>query len=282
MLHLQTTLNCRGQLIDLSTPKVMGILNLTPDSFYDGSNYLEEAAMMQQVARMLEEGATFIDIGGMSSRPGAELIDVQEEMSRVLPALKMIRKSFPEALISIDTMSAQVARSCLEEGAHLVNDISAGQLDSAIWEVVADYQVPYVMMHMKGLPGSMQHDPTYEQVVLEILDFFIPRVRQLVEKGLHDIIIDVGFGFGKTVEHNYELLNKLHTFQILEKPLLVGISRKSMICKVLNISPKEALNGTTALHMAALQQGASILRVHDVKEAVECIELWQKMKSVRH
>ena len=277
MLNPQTTLNCRGQLVDLSRPQVMGILNVTPDSFYDGGRFHQQDSILEHVEQMLTAGATFIDIGGMSSRPGAAIIDSELELQRVLPAVELIRTNFPQALLSIDTIYANVAKACLDAGAHMINDISAGRVDEAMWPIVVDFQVPYIMMHMQGLPNTMQQQPTYGNVSLEVLDFFIPRIRQLVKLGLHDILIDVGFGFGKSVEHNYQLLKSLHTFSILEKPVLVGISRKSMICKILKVNPKDALNGTTALHMIALQQGAKILRVHDVQEAMECIALHEQL-----
>lgn len=279
MLHQHTTLNCKGHLVSLDQPKVMGILNATPDSFFDGGQHNSLKSQLLQVEKMLSEGTTFIDIGGMSSRPGAEVIDVEEELIRVLPIIEATCKEFPEALISIDTVHSAVAKKAIESGAHIINDISAGQIDKNMYSTVAKLEVPYILMHMQGRPNQMQQNPNYENVSLEILDFFIKEIRDLRALGVKDIIVDPGFGFGKTAEHNFSLLKNLHTFQILEVPILAGISRKSMIYKTLNISNKEALNGTTALHMIALQQGSKILRVHDVKEAVQCIQLFQMLEQ---
>ncbi len=280
MLHSQLTINCRGKLLSLEQPQVMGILNATPDSFYDGGRHAELTAALRRCETMLTEGAAVVDVGGMSSRPGAELVDEEEELRRVLPVVEAINREFPEALISIDTIRSSVARACVEAGASIVNDISAGRLDEEMYATVAALGVPYVLMHMKGTPADMQRQPTYTNVVQEVLDFLIAETGRLQAMGIKDIILDPGFGFGKTVEHNYLLLKGLHTLHLLERPVLAGISRKSMICKVLKIHPAAALNGSTALHMVALQQGARILRVHDVKEAVEVIKLWQQLESV--
>ncbi|MFV0237449.1 MAG: dihydropteroate synthase [Flavobacteriales bacterium] len=267
------TVNCKGKLIDLSTPKVMGILNLTPDSFFDGGKYKTEDDFLSQAEKMLKEGATFIDLGGYSSRPGAFHVSEEEEVKRVIPAIKLLIKHFPEILISIDTFRSSVARKAIEEGASLINDISGGELDPYMFQTVSNLQVPYILMHMKGNPQNMQQNPLYENVTLEVNHYFAQKTAQLRQLGVHDIILDVGFGFGKTLEHNYELLKNHNLIGSKSFPTLVGISRKSMIYKALNIMPQEALNGTTVLNTIALQKGASILRVHDVKEAMECIQL---------
>ncbi len=277
MFHPQTTLNCKGKLVSLEKPLVMGILNVTPDSFFDGGKHTGSSQQLRQVEKMLNEGATFIDVGGMSSRPGAEIIGIDEELRRVIPIIEAVGKECPEALISIDTIRSEVAKASVETGASMVNDISAGAFDEQLYETVAALGVPYVLMHMQGRPDTMQAAPNYSDVVQEVLDFFIREVGKLRQLGVKDILLDPGFGFGKTVEHNYQLLKKMHVFQVLDCPILAGISRKSMICKVLNINPEQALNGTTALHMVALQQGVKILRAHDVKEALEVIRLWEQM-----
>jgi dihydropteroate synthase len=273
MLNPHLTLNCSGKILSLHQPVVMGILNVTPDSFYDGGKYQNEKAVLNQVEKMLQDGAAIIDIGGMSSRPGAEIISEKEELNRVIPHLINIQKEFPDAIVSIDTINSKIAKAAIENGASLVNDISSGRIDEKMFETVAELGVPYVLMHMQGKPKDMQKNPNYENVIQEILDFFIKEIDKLQNLGIKDIVLDVGFGFGKTVQHNYQILKNLHVFKMLEYPILAGISRKSMIHKVLDITPKEALNGTTALHMVALQEGAKILRVHDVKEAVEVVKL---------
>ena len=280
MLYEQTTLNCNGHLLDLSEPIVMGILNVTPDSFYKGSRIETEKDLLFQAERMLTEGAKILDIGGMSSRPGADIIAEKEELKRVLPAIKAVLKHFPKALISVDTFRASVAQASVDEGARLINDISAGRFDDKMFEtLVALKNVPYILMHMKGAsPATMQRAAHYEDIAVEILDFFIERLGILRGLGVKDIILDVGFGFGKTIDHNFILLKKLHVFKILEIPILAGLSRKGMIWKTLNITAEEALNGTTVLNTIALQQGAKILRVHDVKEAVETIQLFKKLQ----
>ncbi len=274
-----TTLNCRGKLLPLQEPVVMGILNITPDSFYDGGRYNGVGAALARAEEMMEAGAAIIDIGGMSSRPGAEIISPEVELRRVLPVVEGIVQRFPDAVLSIDTVHAQTARACVEAGAAMINDISGGNMDDNMFQTVATLGVPYVLMHMKGTPGNMQGQAVYDDVVTEVLDFFIERIGHLRSLGVKDILLDPGFGFGKTTAHNYQLLNKLHVFQLTGCPVLAGISRKSMIWKTLKITPEEALNGTTALHMVALQQGASVLRAHDVKPALETIRLWQALRS---
>ncbi|MFY0713033.1 dihydropteroate synthase [Seonamhaeicola sp. NFXS20] len=267
------TINCKGKLIDLSSPKVMGILNITPDSFYDGGKFINEKDIIKQVEKMLREGATFIDVGAYSSRPGADFVSEADELKRIVPIVKLILKHFPKTFISIDTFRSEVAKHCIEAGAALINDISAGKLDENMLQTVAKLQVPYIMMHMRGTPKTMQQQTDYNDLTKEVLLYFSERITLAKSLGLNDIIIDPGFGFAKNLEQNYELLNNLELFKIIEKPMLVGISRKSMIYKLLNCTPKEALNGTTALNTIALQKGTSILRVHDVKEAMECVKL---------
>jgi len=252
----------------------MGILNVTPDSFYDGGRYDDSDAVLRQVEKMLHEGATIIDVGGMSSRPGARGVPVEEELNRVIPTVQAIRKRFTEAFISIDTVWAKVAKEAIEAGADIVNDISGGSMDDALIPTVATLNVPYILMHIQGTPQTMQNEPHYEDVVTDVLDYFIKKTAELRQNGIKDIILDPGFGFGKTIEHNYTLLKKMSIFQITDLPLLAGVSRKSMIYKILDTTPDKALNGTTALNMIALQNGANILRVHDVREAVEVVKLY--------
>lgn len=273
-------MNCKGKLLDLSAPVTMGILNLSPDSFFDGGRYSDETAVLRQAEKMLEEGASILDVGGASSRPGAATITEAEELKRVAPVISALSKRFPEAILSVDSWRAKVAEAAIEAGASIVNDISGGDLDAQMLETIAKLQAPYILMHMQGKPDTMQQNPQYEDVVLEVLDYFIKKVEKLRSLGIHDIVLDPGFGFGKSVEHNYALLRHLGAFKnVLGLPLLAGISRKSMICKPLGVNPKDALNGTTALHVVALQQGANILRVHDVKEAMEVIKLWKMLGS---
>ncbi len=279
MLDQKTTLNGGGQIIDLSEPIVMGILNLTPDSFFDGGKHHSETLILQQCEKMLQEGAQILDIGGASSRPGALAIAPEAELKRVLPAIKAIKKAFPQVLLSIDTYWSAVAKATVAEGVNMVNDISGGQLDAELWPTLAKLEVPYVLMHMQGSPKDMQMNPVYEDIGTEVFDFFTAKIAHLRSLGIKDLLLDPGFGFGKTIDHNFKLLNTLPAFQVLELPLLVGISRKSMIYKTLDVSASEALNGSTALHMVALQNGAKILRVHDVKEAVETIALWKKLEA---
>jgi len=278
MLHPNRTLNCKGKLLSLDRPIVMGVLNLTPDSFFDGGKYSGKDQALLQVEKMLKEGAALIDIGGMSSRPGAAIITIEEELRRVLPVIESVHQKFPQAILSIDTVYAKTAQKAVEIGASIINDISAGRVDKAMYETVASLKVPYILMHMQGDPKTMQVQPEYEEVKTEVLDFMIQEVGKLKALGVKDIIIDLGFGFGKRLEDNYALLKNMHVFQVLGIPVLVGISRKSMIYKYLKTSPEKALNGTTVLHMIALQQGASILRVHDVKEAVEVVKLWEMLE----
>jgi len=267
------TINCKGKLIDLSIPKVMGILNLTPDSFYDGGKNSDEKKVLQQVEKMLSEGAAFIDLGGYSSRPGAEHITENEEENRVLPALEAILKHFPETLISIDTFRSGLAAKAIDLGACMINDISAGNLDKDMFRTVASRQVPYVAMHMPGTPGTMQKMTHYDDLVTDLVYFFSKKISELRELHINDIIIDVGFGFGKTLEQNYTLLRKLEVFHMLEVPILTGISRKSMVYKIIGADPEQALNGTTVANTLALLKGSNILRVHDVKEAVEAVKI---------
>ncbi|WP_055446662.1 dihydropteroate synthase [Lacinutrix mariniflava] len=271
------TINCKGKLIDLSTPKVMGILNITPDSFYDGGMYKDQSNIVHQVQKMLDEGATFIDVGAYSSKPNADEVSLDEELSRILPIITLLIKQFPDIIISIDTFRAEVAKQCIEKGAALVNDISAGHLDGNMLETVTKLNVPYIMMHMRGNPKTMQQQTNYDNILKEVLFYFSERITTARALGIKDIIIDPGFGFAKTLEQNFELLNVLEGFKITNLPLLAGLSRKSMIYKTLETSSAEALNGTTALNMIALQKGASILRVHDVKEAIECVTLFNQL-----
>jgi len=280
---MQSTINCRGRLLDLSCPLILGILNLTPDYFFDGGRYAGVDEALRQAETMLQQGATLLDLGGASSRPGAETVPADVEKKRVLPVIEAILRRFPEAILSIDTWRAEVARAALEAGASIVNDISAGRLDDKMYETVASHSggqrnAPYILMHMQGTPGTMQQNPVYEDVVQEVLDFFIVEIAKLRALGVQDIILDPGFGFGKSVDHNFGLLKNLHVFgAVTGLPVLAGLSRKSMICKVLKVNPERALNGTTALHIVALQQGAKILRVHDVREAMETVRLWEML-----
>jgi dihydropteroate synthase len=275
MKFARTTLNCRGKLVDLSSPVVMGILNLTPDSFYDGGRWGKSEDALRQAAAMLEEGATFIDVGGMSARPGARPILEGEETQRVVPLIERLLREFPEAVVSVDTWRSGVALRACEAGASLINDISGGAFDPGLWPLLARLQVPYVLMHISGEPETMQMAPSYSRgPVLEVLDYFIEKVGRLRELGLRDILIDPGFGFGKQLSDNYQLLLHLEVFKILELPILVGISRKSMIYKLLDTTPEHALPGTAALHFAALDRGAQVLRAHDVRAAVEVVRLW--------
>lgn len=267
------TLNCKGRLLVVDKPIVMAIINATPDSFYAGSRYEGTAAILKQAEQMLQEGATILDIGGQSTRPGSEVVAAEEELQRVIPAIHAIHKVFPQAYISIDTYYAAVAREAIAAGASIVNDISAGRLDTAMIDTVASLRVPYVLMHMKGTPQTMQQEAQYENVTREVLDFFIEQTVILRKKGITDIIIDPGFGFAKTVAQNFELLKNLSVFNIIPAPLLLGISRKSFIYKTLGTTAEQAVNGTTVLNTAGLLKGAAILRVHDVKEAMEAIEL---------
>jgi dihydropteroate synthase len=267
------SLNIKGRLFDLSTPKVMGILNITPDSFYNKSRTATIDEALRKTEQFLTEGASFIDIGGYSSRPGAKDISPDEEVQRLVPVVESISKTFPEAILSIDTFRARVAQETILAGAHIVNDIASGDMDDEMLETVAKLQVPYIFMHMQGTPQTMQQAPVYNNVLLDVVDYFSQKVERLKSLKIHDVILDPGFGFGKTIAHNYELLKKMEDFQIFGLPILVGFSRKGMIYKPLEITAAEALNGTSVLNTIALQKGAKILRVHDVKEAVECVKL---------
>ena len=269
------TINCKGQLIDLSIPKIMGILNVTPNSFYDGGKFTLSENGLSQVGKMFEEGATFIDIGAYSSKPNAEFVSEEEERNRILPVVQGILKKFPDALLSIDTFRSGIAAVCIENGAAIINDISAGNLDEKMMEVVAKYNVPYTMMHTRGTPQTMQLQTNYENIVKEMLFYFSEKVNKARSLGINDLIVDPGFGFAKTLEQNYEVLQNLECFQMLDLPLLAGISRKSMVYKPLGLTANEALNGTTVLNTIALTKGANILRVHDVKEALECVKLFK-------
>lgn len=272
-------INIRGRLFDLSKPKVMGILNLTPDSFYDGGVHNEINKIEDHVNKMVNDGMDILDIGGYSSKPGAKNISVDEELSRVIPILKHIRKIFPELVISIDTFRSKIASASLNEGADIINDISGGTLDKNMMSIVAKNNCPYILMHMQGNPQNMQNDPSYENVTLEIIQYLAQRIKIAHDNNIVDIIVDPGFGFGKTLEHNFEILNNLEKLNALDTPILAGFSRKSMIYKTLKTSSEKALNGTSSLNTIALTKGAKILRVHDVKEAKECIILHEKTIS---
>ena len=273
-------INVNGRLMDLSEPQVMGILNVTPDSFYAGSRGVTEQSIVDRLHQCMNEGASIVDIGAYSSRPGAQEVSVAEEMERLRTGLELVRKHRPDAIVSVDTFRADVAKMCVEEyGVALINDISAGQMDNQMFTTIARLGVPYIIMHMKGTPQDMQIAPKYDHFLKEIFYYFSEKVQKLRDLGVKDIIIDPGFGFGKTLEHNYELMNHLEEFALFELPILVGISRKSMIYRLLDITPEEALTGTTALNTIALQKGAHILRVHDVREAVETVKIVQKMKA---
>lgn len=267
------TLNVNGKLVDLSTPVVMGILNVTPDSFFQGSRLNTESEILAKTEKMLSEGATFIDVGGYSSRPGAEDISIEEERTRVLKAIKAIVKEFPQTLISVDTFRSEVAQHAVQEGASVVNDISAGALDPKMFETIAALKIPYIAMHMRGTPQTMKGLTSYDNLVKEVMNYFVEKINRLKALGVNDIIIDPGFGFAKTIAQNFELLAHLDYFKNLDRPILAGLSRKSMIRETLGVTADDALNGTTALNMAALLKGAAILRVHDVKEAMEVIKL---------
>jgi dihydropteroate synthase len=277
--HKKTTLNAGGKLIDLSTPKVMGIINLTPDSFFAGSRKPVVDDAVKQAEKMLNDSATFLDLGAYSSRPGADDISVQEETDRLLPVVEAIAENFPEAILSIDTFRATVAEAAINAGAHIINDISGGQLDDQMFATVAKLKVTYILMHMKGNPKTMTQLAVYDDVFNEVLDYFTARIHQLRQLGVNDIIIDPGFGFAKKPEHGFELMHRLEEFNQLGLPLLAGISRKKMIHGTLGITPDEALNGTTVLNTIALTKGASILRVHDVKEAVQAVQLFNAMND---
>ena len=273
------TINCKGTLVDLSSPKVMGILNITPDSFFDGGKYKNESEILGQVEKMLFEGATFIDVGAYSSRPGAKHISEKQELQRIVPVIELLIKNFPEIIISVDTFRSAIARETINAGAAIINDISGGKMDDNMFKTVANLRVPYILMHMLGTPQNMQLNPVYKDVTQEIISFFAEQIFKLHQLEINDIIIDVGFGFGKTIRHNYEILKNLSLFKSLNAPILAGISRKSMLYKTLNISAKEALNATTSANTIALLNGANILRVHDVKEAMEAVKIVHQLSS---
>ena len=267
------TLNCKGKLILIEKPLVMGIINATPDSFYEDSRVMGTENILQQAEKMLGEGADILDIGGQSTRPGSKHLSAEEELQRIIPSISLIAEKFPDATISVDSFHARVAKEAVQAGASIVNDISGGEMDEEMLTTVGQLKVPFICMHMQGRPQTMQQQPHYENVTREVLDFFIKKLDDCKKAGIHDLIIDPGFGFGKTIAHNFELLKNLSLFKMLEKPLLVGLSRKSTIWKTLGIQPNEALNGTTVANTIALLNGANILRVHDVKEAREVVRL---------
>lgn len=272
------TINCKGNLIDLSTPKIMGILNITPNSFFDGGKYKTDQDFLKQTEKMLNEGATFIDIGAYSSKPDAEFVSEEDEIARLVPIIELLCKNFPEINISVDTFRSKVAEKSIQSGAAIVNDISGGLLDPLMFETVGRLKIPYILMHMRGNPNTMQSLTNYENLIKEMIYYFSERVFEARKNGITDIILDMGFGFAKTLEQNYEVMKNLEAFNIIDLPILVGISRKSMIYKLLDNSANEALNGTSVLNTIALQKGAKILRVHDVKEARECVEIFQAMQ----
>ena len=271
---LHFSLNCKGELIDLTTPKVMGILNITPDSFYDGGRFKDSKSVLDQVEKMLVEGATFIDLGAYSSRPGADFVSVDEELKRIVPVVALILKVFPDCIISIDSFRSRVVMECAAVGALICNDISAGKLDPKMMETVSQLKMPYIMMHMKGTPQNMHKLTDYKHLITDIYHYFSERIQLAKEHRITDLILDLGFGFTKTTEQNYKLLRHMEFFSNLNLPMLTGVSRKSMIYKVLDCTATQALNGTTALHMMALANGSKILRVHDVKQAQECVQLY--------
>jgi dihydropteroate synthase len=276
-MEIKNTLNAGGRIIDLATPKVMGIINITPDSFYSDSRKTNTADILAQAGKMLAEGADILDLGAYSSRPGAEHIPASEELARLLPAIEVILHTYPDTCISADTFRADVARQAVQTGAQIINDISGGTLDPDMFASVAELQVPYILMHIQGTPQTMQNAPAYDDVFQEVFSFFLERSSQLNALGLHDLIIDPGFGFGKTIGHNYHLLNRLQDFSLLGLPLLAGVSRKSMLYKIAGGSAETALNATTAANTIALMKGAKILRVHDVKEAREAVQIVQAL-----
>ncbi len=267
------TLRLGGSLLDLSTPKLMGILNLTPDSFYDGGKFNQTDTALHQAEKMLGDGASILDLGGMSTRPGAAVVAIDEELRRVIPVIRALRDGFGSVPLSVDTVHAKVAEEAIQAGASMINDISAGKFDPELMQIAAKYQVPYVLMHMQGTPADMQAQPAYKNVTEEVFAFLLNKCIELKSKNIHEIILDPGFGFGKSVEHNYSLIKDLELFHQIGFPLMVGISRKSLICKVLKVNPEHALNGSTVLHTVLLLKGANILRVHDVKEAMEVIKI---------
>ncbi|MDA9242124.1 dihydropteroate synthase [Flavobacteriaceae bacterium] len=272
-------LNIKGSVLDLSIPKIMGVLNVTPDSFYDGGIYSSEKKILKQVEKMVLDGADIIDVGGYSSKPGATPITIEEEEKRVIPIIKLIYKTFKERIISVDTFRSEISEKSINAGASIINDISGGDLDNNIYKIAGKYKTPYIIMHMRGNPSNMQNNPVYKNINYEIIKDLSKKIELAQSNGVCDIIIDPGFGFGKTIEHNYQILNNLKLYKILDKPILIGISRKSMIYKLLKTEPSKALNGTTVLNTIALINGANILRVHDVKEAKEVIKLCSFLKE---
>ena len=273
------SLNIRGNLLTLDSPLVMGILNVTPDSFYDGSRVTSEKGLLEAAAGMLEDGATFLDVGGYSSRPGAEDISLDEELRRTVGSIELLHKEFPRAFISVDTFRSEVASQAIDAGACMINDISGGSLDNAMFRTIARLEAPYILMHMRGTPQNMTQQANYEHLLKEMFAYFGERLRELDHLGVCDVLIDPGFGFAKNIDQNFELLSELDLFNFLERPLVVGVSRKSLIWKTLNVTPDTALNGTSALHMAALLKGANILRVHDVPQAMEVVKLYNHLKK---
>ncbi len=279
-LKRKNTITLNGRILDLSSPIVMGILNVTPDSFFDGGKYKTEKKVLKRAEDILEQGGSVIDIGALSTQPGSQAISTKEEIDRLLPAVKAVKKSFPEAFVSIDTYRSWVALKVIEDcGPCMVNDVSGGNFDAHMFDTIGKLDVPYILMHMQGTPLKMQEDPEYEDIIKDISLFFTERVKRLTKAGVKDVIIDPGFGFGKTLEHNYELLNRLDSFKVFQLPLLVGVSRKSMIYKLLGNNPEEALNGTSVVNTLALMGGTDILRVHDVKEAIEAVRVFEKVRS---
>lgn len=276
---MKRTINCKGKLIDLESPKVMGILNVTPDSFFSESRVRSNEKMLSKVASMLHDGATFIDVGAYSSRPGAPFVSEDEEKNRLYPALEIILKEFPELLISVDTFRSKIASDAIDLGAAIINDISAGDMDEAMFDVIADKQIPYIIMHKRGTPQTMSSLTSYKHLIVDIISELQLKINRLQKKGVNDIIVDPGLGFAKNTNQNYEIIKNLNSFDVLEQPILIGASRKSMIYKVLNCKPEEALNGSTIIHTASLLGGASILRVHDVKEATEAVKITNLLKK---
>ena len=267
------TINLRGKLMNFSVPKIMGILNITPDSFYDGGRYNSKEKIQRQIEKMIISGVDIIDVGGYSSRPGAKDISIEDELNRVIPVIEIIKKKFPETIVSIDTFRSRVASEAIISGADIVNDISGGNLDSNMFETVSKHKVPYILMHMRGNPENMMSKTNYENVTKDVCKYFSQRIDKAHSYGINDVIIDPGFGFSKTTQQNYELLNNLEFFKEFQRPIIIGISRKSMIYKTLNTTPDKALNGSSVLHTISLMKGANILRTHDVKEAVECVKI---------
>ena len=275
------TINCRGKLLDLSQPVIMGIINATPDSFYEKSRHLNSNSAIIEAAKMIEAGAGILDIGGMSTRPGSSSISIDEEIRRVVPVIKSLRSDFGSIVISIDTYRMEVAKAAVENGADMINDISAGEIDPSIINYAGSQSLAYIMMHMNGLPVDMQDDPVYDDVVQQVFNYLMNKINTCSSAGIHDIIIDPGFGFGKTIDHNFSLLKKLEVFRVLDRPILIGISRKSMIYRTLEVTPDDSLFGTTAAHVIALQKGARILRVHDVRAAQDAIQIWQQVEHAK-